>query len=135
MATLHPKHILVADDDETMQSLISFQLMSWGYRHIMTAADGLEALSRLQSHIQFGLIITDLNMPRMGGAELIRQVQNDPLRQQVPIIMVSEPTPGQAEELRHFLRQRNVSFVPKSQVVGAGHDLLTAIRQIELRLA
>ena len=71
--------ILVVEDNELVRSLMTRELTRAGYR-VMTAEDGLEALS-LFDHAseEIALILTDLSMPRMGGAELIRALrQKDP---------------------------------------------------------
>ena len=67
--------ILVVEDNELVRSLMTRELTRAGYR-VMTAEDGLEALS-LYNHASeaIDLILTDLSMPRMGGAELIRTLR------------------------------------------------------------
>ena len=67
--------ILVVEDNELVRSLMTRELTRAGYR-VMTAEDGLEALSLYNNASEaIDLILTDLSMPRMGGAELIRTLR------------------------------------------------------------
>jgi ATP-dependent Lon protease len=61
--------ILVADDDEATRLGLKTLLSSWGYE-VEVAADGEEALARART---FGpaVVVTDLTMPKLAGAELI----------------------------------------------------------------
>lgn len=65
--------ILVVDDEESIRKAIKDILLSLEYKRIYTAQDGLEALQRIQEG-KFDLMITDLEMPRMGGRDLIQKV-------------------------------------------------------------
>ena len=63
------RRILVADDDEASRQGLKTLLSSWGYE-VEVAADGEEALARaLTSHP--AVVITDLTMPKVAGAELV----------------------------------------------------------------
>ena len=66
--------ILVAEDDPVAQELISsiFEVASWPSP--VFACDGAEALSHLQEK-HWDILISDLNMPRLGGEELIRRAR------------------------------------------------------------
>jgi chemosensory pili system protein ChpA (sensor histidine kinase/response regulator) len=55
---------------------------------VITANDGLEALSLLQEHVP-DVILLDIEMPRMDGYEVAAHVRNDPRLADVPIIMVT----------------------------------------------
>lgn len=67
------KFILVADDDEPSREGLKLLLGRWGYA-AETAVDGVDALHHaITKHP--ALIITDLNMPKMNGLELLRTVQ------------------------------------------------------------
>jgi CheY-like chemotaxis protein len=67
-AVMSPR-ILVADDDEATRQGLKTLLSSWGYE-VEVAADGDEALARART---FGpaVVITDLTMPKLAGAELV----------------------------------------------------------------
>jgi len=68
------KRILIADDSPSMRQLVSFSLEDAGYE-VLTAADGTEALEKLKGN-SIDMIITDLNMPKMNGIELIKKLRN-----------------------------------------------------------
>lgn len=65
--------VLIVDDEESIRKAIKDILLSLEYKRIYTAQDGLEALQRIQEG-RFDLMITDLQMPRMGGRDLIQKV-------------------------------------------------------------
>ena len=64
------KTILIVDDSATMLMSIKTTLEMGGYQ-IESAADGQLALNKLKAGAKFDLIITDINMPNMGGMDLI----------------------------------------------------------------
>lgn len=65
-------HILIVDDDEVVLEVLKSYIASFGFQY-STAADGLEACQHLQKQ-DFPIIITDINMPNMGGMELLQYV-------------------------------------------------------------
>jgi DNA-binding NtrC family response regulator len=67
--------VLVVDDEESQRTALASMIKLWGYG-VETAADGQEALEKLAS---FGahVIVTDLNMPRMTGQELLKKLKED----------------------------------------------------------
>ena len=76
-------NILVVDDDPGIVEILADLLQDLDYR-VECAANGAEALARIDAQA-FDLMLTDINMPVMGGMELIRQVKS---REQPPIIIV-----------------------------------------------
>ena len=93
--------ILIVDDDTQQSQLIADTLSNEGYE-ALTALDGLDALEKLESFSP-AVILTDLNMPRMDGFELIRRVRQDRRLSRTPIIVVSADTdpatPGRIADL------------------------------------
>ncbi len=77
--------ILVVDDDPGMRSLLQDFLAEEGYS-VDTARDGSEALTRLSSRMP-GLVLLDLNMPRMDGIELFAHLRARELG--VPVVFMS----------------------------------------------
>ncbi len=75
--------VLVVDDEESQRTALAGMITLWGYA-VETAADGQEALDKLES-FDAHVIVTDLMMPRMDGAELLRRLkaQSNP----VPVIV------------------------------------------------
>ena len=79
-----PLTILVTDDDEGTRLSISEYLSLAGYS-VVSAQDGREALSRLETH-QPHLIITDISMPGLDGYGLIQQERQRPQYRLLPVI-------------------------------------------------
>jgi DNA-binding response OmpR family regulator len=76
--------ILLVDDEQSIQTLLSYPLRKDGY-HVTSAVDGSEALQRFEEG-RFDLVILDLMLPRLDGVEVCRQMRS---RSQVPIIMLT----------------------------------------------
>ena len=68
------KTIMTVDDSASVRQMVSFTLRTAGYE-VVEAADGAQALERLRGPVH--LILTDLNMPRMDGIELVKRVRSD----------------------------------------------------------
>jgi two-component system, chemotaxis family, chemotaxis protein CheY len=81
------KTIMTVDDSTSVRQMVSFTLKSAGY-NVIEATDGQDALSKL-SECQVNMILTDLNMPKMDGLELIREVRAGSSHKFVPIIMLT----------------------------------------------
>lgn len=79
--------ILVVDDSKTILAIISFVLKKEGYI-IECCRSAEDALSYLNDHI-VDLIITDINMPGLGGEALINKVRSNPKYKELPIIVTS----------------------------------------------
>jgi len=67
--------ILVVEDDLILRESIAATLRSWGYQ-AETASDGLEALEKIRAASPT-LILSDLRMPRMGGLDLLKELQHE----------------------------------------------------------
>ncbi len=80
--------ILVVDDFSTMRRIVKTCLKQIGFENITEAADGKEALTKLES-TEFRLIVSDWNMPNMMGIELLRAVRGSDKLKTIPFIMVT----------------------------------------------
>ena len=78
---------LVVDDSITVRRVTQRLLERNGMR-VMTAKDGLEAVSVLQDEIP-DVILLDIEMPRMDGYEVASHVRNDPRLKDIPIVMIT----------------------------------------------
>ncbi|MBN9623278.1 MAG: response regulator transcription factor [Actinobacteria bacterium] len=76
--------ILLVDDEQSIQTLLSYPLRKEGY-HVTSALDGTEALQRFDEG-RFDLVVLDLMLPRRDGVEVCRELR---ARSQVPIIMLT----------------------------------------------
>ncbi|MDD5333011.1 MAG: Hpt domain-containing protein [Rhodoferax sp.] len=79
--------VLVVDDSITVRRVSQRLLKREGFR-VALAADGLQALERLQEE-KPAVVMLDIEMPRMDGFDLARNVRGDPKLRDLPIIMIS----------------------------------------------
>jgi chemotaxis protein histidine kinase CheA/CheY-like chemotaxis protein len=99
--------VLVVDDSVTVRHVLGRLLKREGYR-VALAADGVQALASLQEETP-ALVLSDIEMPSMGGFELLRQIRSDARWQALPVIILSarlaEKHRIQARELgvNHYL--------------------------------
>ena len=83
----HERVIIVADDSISVRKFVGRMLEKNGYR-VKLAADGLEA-AELVSQVGCHLVITDLEMPRMTGYELMAQLRQSPTTRRIPVMVVT----------------------------------------------
>jgi len=83
-----PLTILVADDNLGTRLSVSDYLEMSGYS-VIAAEDGLQALSMIETYHPH-ILITDINMPRMDGYELVRQVRQKPAFRLLPVVFLTE---------------------------------------------
>jgi two-component system chemotaxis response regulator CheY len=78
---------LVVDDSAMMRRIVVNSLQRIGFTTCVEAADGVEALARFDSSIDF--VITDWNMPKMSGTELVQAIRQRADGRTVPVLMVT----------------------------------------------
>jgi two-component system chemotaxis response regulator CheY len=81
------KRVLVVDDGITMRLFFRGVLESAGFE-VTEAANGVEGIERALLG-GFDLLLVDVNMPRMDGYEMVRQVRDDPALQATPVVNIS----------------------------------------------
>ena len=81
------KLILTVDDSATIRQMLSLTLKDAGYE-VVEAVDGADALAKLAQQ-QVHMVITDLNMPKLDGIALIREIRKLPEHRFIPIIMLT----------------------------------------------
>lgn len=90
-----PPRALVVDDSRATRTMLRRILAQLGYDDAAEAADGQQALARLEANAGVELVLVDWNMPVMDGYEFIRAVRADTKWDAVKLVMVtteSEPT-------------------------------------------
>ena len=83
----HERLIIVADDSISVRKFVGRMLEKNGYR-VKLAADGMEAAELVAQH-GCHLVITDLEMPRMTGYELMVQLRQSPSTRRIPVMVVT----------------------------------------------
>jgi two-component system chemotaxis response regulator CheY len=78
---------LCVDDSATMRRIVVNALKTIGVSEVVEAADGQDALAKCDDSI--GLVITDWNMPVMGGLDLVKALRGNPSTAKLPILMVT----------------------------------------------
>jgi two-component system chemotaxis response regulator CheY len=79
--------LLIVDDSTSMRQMVAFALSSGGY-NVSEAEDGQAALDIAKTR-RFDAVVTDVNMPRMDGIELIRQLRALPDYKFTPLLMLT----------------------------------------------
>ena len=85
--TTESPSILVVDDAEELRRLLELMLEQAGYR-VALAVDGIDALARVKE-VRPDLMLLDLEMPRMDGFEVCRQLKADPGCADIPVIFLT----------------------------------------------
>ena len=80
--------ILIVDDSSSMRRVVRRFLENNDFCNLIEAKDGVEALAAVQNN-DVELIISDLNMPKMDGLELLKTIKEDDRTQKVPFIMLT----------------------------------------------
>jgi DNA-binding response OmpR family regulator len=116
-----PAHILVVDDDPAVRGTVALVLKSAGYR-VGCAADGEAGWDAVCS-ARPDLLITDHEMPKLTGLELLRRVRSGP--RHLPAIMISGCPPQGEADLESLLQPGAV--LPKPFSIGA---LLAIVQEL-----
>src|SRR5665647_1225319 len=118
------KTILIVDDSATMRMSVKATLEMSGFL-VESAGDGVQALAKLKGGIKPDLIITDINMPNMGGLELIKNVRALPGFRFTPILTLT--TESQAAKRDEGKKLGATGWLVKPV---AGPDLVKVIKQV-----
>jgi two-component system chemotaxis response regulator CheY len=81
-------NILVVDDYASMRKLVKTQLRHMGFDNVSEATNGQDALDILHEG-DTDLVISDWNMPKMDGYELLKAIRDDDTLQETSFIMVT----------------------------------------------
>ncbi|MDH5559873.1 MAG: response regulator [Deltaproteobacteria bacterium] len=81
------KQILVVEDSEALRKLLAIRLEKLGVS-VVTASDGFEAIE-IAKETPIDMILSDVDMPKMTGLELCKNIKNDPELRGIPVIILS----------------------------------------------
>ena len=85
--TVHEPMVMVVDDSVTVRKVTS-RLLERNGMNVLTAKDGVDAISQLQER-KPDIMLLDIEMPRMDGFDLVRNIRADARLKDVPIIMIT----------------------------------------------
>lgn len=86
------KKILIIDDSATVRQQVRAALIGASFE-VLEAADGVEGLEAITGREDLGFVLCDVNMPRMGGLEMLEMLQAKGKVEGIPIVMLT--TEGQ----------------------------------------
>jgi two-component system chemotaxis response regulator CheY len=119
-----PLSVLIVDDSITMLLSLKTTLSMNGFV-VETANNGQDALSKISSGFKPNLILTDINMPIMGGMELIGKVRAMPSFRFIPILTLT--TESEASKREEGKRLGATGWLVKPV---SGNDLVKVIKKV-----
>jgi len=102
------RKILVVDDSALLHRMYDFMLSG---HELVHAVDGVDALEKLAADPTFEIVFLDINMPRLDGLEVLRQIKADPATRSLPVIMVS--THGEERDTQRAMAAGADGYVKK----------------------
>ena len=105
-------NVLVVDDSSSIRAIIKkiIKVSGFDVGELWDASDGLAALSILNEQ-WVDIVLTDINMPRMNGMELISRMNKDELLASIPVVVVS--TEGSEKKMNEAMAMGAVGYVKK----------------------
>lgn len=103
------QRVLIVDDSLTVREAERRLLVQHGY-DVEVAVDGIDGWNALRTG-PYDLVITDVDMPRLDGIELVRRIKHDPRLRAIPVLIVSYK--GREEDRRRGLEAGAQAYVTK----------------------
>ena len=94
--------VLIVDDAISLRQTLSLTLQKYGYQ-VIQAQNGIEALEQLQKNPKIQLVVSDLEMPRMNGFELLSNIRQSPDFAKIPVIILSSRSADKHRQLAQNL--------------------------------
>ena len=121
------KNLLVVDDSATTRMLISITLKKDSSYRISEVSDGAEAVAKLAAE-NFDIVLTDINMPKMNGLELISHIRSKD--KDLPIVVIT--TLGEESDRDQGLARGANAYLTKPI---SGPKLLALVKELLLEKA
>jgi two-component system, chemotaxis family, chemotaxis protein CheY len=102
--------VMIVDDFATMRRIVKGILKQLGFSKIIEAEDGSAALLELKKN-PVGLIVSDWNMPKMSGLDLLKAVRGDASLKHIPFVMVTAE--GQKENVIEAVKAGVSNYIMK----------------------
>ena len=81
------KKVLIVDDSETIREQVARALEGAGFA-VVEASDGLDGLERAATN-DIAMVILDVNMPRLGGLDMLDRLKADPKTADLPVLILT----------------------------------------------
>ncbi|MEH2292751.1 hybrid sensor histidine kinase/response regulator [Nostoc sp.] len=116
------KVVLVVDDAISLRQTLSLTLQKAGYQ-VIQAQNGIEALEKLQLHPEIKVVVSDLEMPRMNGFELLSNFRQYPNLAKIPLVILTSRSAEKHRQLAQELGAKAYLTKPYLE-----HELLSTIK-------
>ena len=121
------KKVLVVDDSPTIRQQIGRALTEAGFE-VIEATDGVDGIDKIAADKGIGIVILDINMPRMNGLEMLEKVKQHADSGHLPVIMLTSE--GQKSMIERAKRAGAKGWIVKpfksELLVGAVRKLIAA---------
>jgi two-component system, chemotaxis family, chemotaxis protein CheY len=121
------KKVLVVDDSPTIRQQVGRALAEAGYE-VIEAADGVDGIDKIETDRGIGIVILDINMPRMNGLEMLEKVKQHDHNEHLPVIMLTSE--GQKSMIERAKKAGAKGWIVKpfksDLLVGAVRKLISA---------
>lgn len=118
------KVVLVVDDAISLRQTLSLTLQKSGYQ-VIQAQNGVEALEKLQLHPEIQVVVSDLEMPRMNGFELLSNFRQYPNLAKIPVVILTSRSAEKHRQLAQELGAKAYLTKPYLE-----HEFLSTIKSL-----
>ncbi|MEH2111963.1 hybrid sensor histidine kinase/response regulator [Nostoc sp.] len=119
-----PKVVLVVDDAISLRQTLSLTLQKSGYQ-VIQAQNGVEALEKLQLHPEIQIVVSDLEMPRMNGFELLSNFRQYTNLAKIPVVILTSRSAEKHRQLAQELGAKAYLTKPFLE-----HEFISKIKEL-----
>ncbi|QLE39205.1 hybrid sensor histidine kinase/response regulator [Nostoc sp. C052] len=119
-----PKVVLVVDDAISLRQTLSLTLQKAGYQ-VIQAQNGVEALEKLQLHPEIQIVVSDLEMPRMNGFELLSNFRQYTNLAKIPVVILTSRSAEKHRQLAQELGAKAYLTKPFLE-----HEFISKIKEL-----
>ncbi|MEH1855333.1 MAG: hybrid sensor histidine kinase/response regulator [Nostoc sp.] len=119
-----PKVVLVVDDAISLRQTLSLTLQKSGYQ-VIQAQNGVEALEKLQLHPEIQIVVSDLEMPRMNGFELLSNFRQYTNLANIPVVILTSRSAEKHRQLAQELGAKAYLTKPFLE-----HEFISKIKEL-----